>query len=103
MKMSSSRFALVCLLLTGVLCALHHFTFELLSEKRTPEYYLLMYVFLGLMYWLSYHWTARAMDKSPRQFVNAFMMVSVFRMLISLILLIPILMKNKEAGTGKFI
>lgn len=103
MKVSSLRFALVCIIITGALCAVHYFTFERLAEKNTETYYLLMYVFLGLMYWLSYHWAARALDKSPRQFVNTFMMVSVFRMLLSLIILIPVLMKNKETGLGKFL
>jgi hypothetical protein len=103
MKVSSSRFALICIVLVGTLCALHYFTFELLAEKPAPTYFLLTYVILGLMYWLSYHWVLRAMDKSPRQFVNTFMMVSVFRMLLSLIFLIPVLMKNKETGLGKFI
>ena len=103
MRFSSIRFALVCALLTAALSALHHFTFEIIAEKKTETYYLLMYVFLGLMYWLSFHWTLRAMDKSPRQFVNTFMLVSVMRMLTSLILLIPVIMKNKESALGKFI
>ncbi|MFI5205021.1 MAG: hypothetical protein ACHQF2_11050, partial [Flavobacteriales bacterium] len=98
MKVSSLRFALISVLLTGALILIHHFTFELITEKKTGPYYLLIYVFLGLMYWLSYHWVTRAMDKSPRQFVNTFMLVSVTRMLFSLIILIPVLMKNKETG-----
>jgi amino acid transporter len=103
MNITSPRFAVICALITALLCALHYFSFDIISEKTNSNALLLMYVFLGLMYWLSFYWTLKAMEKSPRQFVNTFMLVSVTRMLLSLILLIPVIMKNKETETGKFI
>lgn len=97
-SMTSTRFAFVAVLIAAVLATIHFFSYPLLSEQETDVSHLMIYPILALVYWFTYRWVAGSFKGSPRQFVNTFMLATMVRMFLCLLVLIPLILFNKAEG-----